>query len=353
MAGDVAGTKEVAVKRAAVGALLLAPSIALSLWLAAPGILSFTAIPARINRGQPVVLKWATENATSVSIQPEIGDVPLSGERRVFPRRSTTYTLKARNAGEEATAMTGVTVNQPEDDARPPAKKSAPPPAPPPPAESRPPTAGETPPSAGTAAPVGPRVAGRDTLLPDTLEETGYGLYSYVLFGRPAAGDSPRYARYRAVAQSFLAISTVSSVLRYTPRANINLTYIPLKEDPGTGSSAERLIEVYDFDRAKALLTRTGSRLNDGPYLVSTAVPLGAVAKADADHMIFQDLSTVPSKVAALWMKSFLEQASQGRFWEPDKRANFILNVRTAIAAGGEEVGTWGNALATIVWFRR
>jgi len=92
---------------------------------AAPVIAQFTAEPSSIQRGQSSTLRWEVSgDVTSVSIDQTIGTVQNTGNRRVFPSDSTTYTLTATGAGGSQTASTTVTVTTP--------------PPPPPPVETKP-----------------------------------------------------------------------------------------------------------------------------------------------------------------------------------------------------------------------
>lgn len=86
-------------------------------------VLSFTAEPSTIMRGESSTLKWNVESATSVSIEPGIGTVPASGSRQVYPSSNTTYMLSATGPGGNDSARASVTVTVP-----------PPPPPPPPPA---------------------------------------------------------------------------------------------------------------------------------------------------------------------------------------------------------------------------
>ncbi len=61
-----------------------------------PRIDSFTAEPARVERGQSITLRWATTNADNVSIDQGVGAVAVSGSRQLFPTGTTTYALIAR-----------------------------------------------------------------------------------------------------------------------------------------------------------------------------------------------------------------------------------------------------------------
>jgi peptidoglycan-associated lipoprotein len=83
-------------------------------------VITFTAEPSSIERGQSATLHWDVSHATQISIDHGVGTVQASGERRVQPDDSTTYRLTATGAGgtESATATVNVT---------------APPPPPPPP----------------------------------------------------------------------------------------------------------------------------------------------------------------------------------------------------------------------------
>ena len=58
----------------------------------------FTATPDVVPKGQPVTLKWQTTNTTKVSIE-GIGEVPLSGSKKVKPNENTVFTLTAVGEG--------------------------------------------------------------------------------------------------------------------------------------------------------------------------------------------------------------------------------------------------------------
>ena len=62
-----------------------------------PVVASFTADPASIQRGQSSTLNWqVTGEATSISINQGVGTVQATGNSRVQPDNSTTYTLTKR-----------------------------------------------------------------------------------------------------------------------------------------------------------------------------------------------------------------------------------------------------------------
>ncbi len=56
-------------------------------------IVNFSAAPASVAAGQPVVLTWLTENPNAVSIDPGVGKVTARGTRTLTPSATTTYVL--------------------------------------------------------------------------------------------------------------------------------------------------------------------------------------------------------------------------------------------------------------------
>ena len=78
----------------------------------APAI-TLRAAPAAIDRGQSTSLQWEAKNATSVRIQPEVGNVQLQGSRSVAPASSVTYTATATGPGGSASDTARVTVSIP------------------------------------------------------------------------------------------------------------------------------------------------------------------------------------------------------------------------------------------------
>jgi len=96
---------------------------------AAPVINNFTAEPSTVEAGQSSTLRWSITGATDMSIDNGVGAVQSNGQRQVFPRTSTNYTLTARGPGGMDSRSVTVQVT------------SAPPPPPPP---SKPPQISST-----------------------------------------------------------------------------------------------------------------------------------------------------------------------------------------------------------------
>src|SRR5436189_2108994 len=78
----------------------------------APAI-TLRAAPAAIDRGQSTSLQWEAKNATSVRIQPEVGNVQVQGSRSVAPASSVTYTATATGPGGSASDSARIPVRIP------------------------------------------------------------------------------------------------------------------------------------------------------------------------------------------------------------------------------------------------
>ncbi len=74
-------------------------------------IVRFDAAPANVAPSQPATLSWVVEGASTVTIQPGIGNVDAkSGSVSVTPQQTTTYTLTASGPGGSINATATVTV---------------------------------------------------------------------------------------------------------------------------------------------------------------------------------------------------------------------------------------------------
>lgn len=76
----------------------------------APRISLFVADPGTVTSGAQAILRWQVEGADTVSIDPGLGDVSATNEIAVRPTRTTTYTLRAKNAAGETSATTEIAV---------------------------------------------------------------------------------------------------------------------------------------------------------------------------------------------------------------------------------------------------
>jgi outer membrane protein OmpA-like peptidoglycan-associated protein len=71
---------------------------------------SLTASLSSLDAGACTNLNWSTSNATSVSIDPEVGSVGPSGSKQVCPTTTTRYTLNANGPGGSRSDSTTITV---------------------------------------------------------------------------------------------------------------------------------------------------------------------------------------------------------------------------------------------------
>ena len=76
-------------------------------------VITLSADPATIERGQALTLRWEAQNAGSVRIEPGVGEVQVSGNRQVSPTSSVTYMATAIGPGGKATDTRRITVNAP------------------------------------------------------------------------------------------------------------------------------------------------------------------------------------------------------------------------------------------------
>lgn len=172
---------------------------------------------------------------------------------------------------------------------------------------------------------------GRSFLVKGNNEEKKYGLYSYLLLG--AAPTSSNRERYVKTIEAFLAsIVEITALENYIQRSKLNVTYLPVVDAPTAKPSADWVLEHYDYARARALLGALNANLREGPYFVSVLTPLG-LGEAPKQYL-FQDLSSVPTNgdLISWWVREFLNQAAQERFWEPRTAGSLVLKLRTAIA---------------------
>lgn len=68
--------------------------------------------PIVIEKGGSSNLTWTSKDATSLSIDQGIGDVPASGTRKVLPPETTTYTITAKNESGVTTDSATLTVRE-------------------------------------------------------------------------------------------------------------------------------------------------------------------------------------------------------------------------------------------------
>lgn len=228
------------------------------------------------------------------------------------------------------------------------------------------------------------RMTGSSFLIPLQDEAAGYGLYSYILFGsRPESLGSDRWRRYYEAILAFLMMPTAEEMSRYVPPAGLNITYLPItcseRELPeaflqprafgfdekrlsahamehqadgqafsghivSNGSTACILVSNHDYSRAQKLLSVLPRAHMEGPYIISVTQRLGTTLTLPAEYL-YQDLSAVPPELIGLWVREFMAQAQEEKFWRTRRKQQFVLRLRTAIGMMSRQIPDVGNRI--------
>jgi len=75
---------------------------------------TLNAAPTTVQKGQSATLRWSSQNATDLNIEPGVGKVPAEGSAAVTPTESTTYTLTASGPGGTQNPTARVNVSFPQ-----------------------------------------------------------------------------------------------------------------------------------------------------------------------------------------------------------------------------------------------
>lgn len=183
-------------------------------------------------------------------------------------------------------------------------------------------------------------------------EAGGYGLYSYLLFGSSSGSG---YARRLVAACAYLSgfEAAEDATIRELSPSGINIFYAPLRSssyrrDPLTTQQAEWLVVNYDYARARALLNRIGEE-GDDIFLVTYLEPLSAIDAPQADRLLVQHLSLVPTELIELWIEEFRRQVRSAAYWDQLTFRQALLRVRSALPHIARHVAFFGTA-AGLAW---
>ena len=188
-------------------------------------------------------------------------------------------------------------------------------------------------------------------------EVAGYGLYSYLLFGSKPGTDENRKVLYRSAITAWMTLPSAKGLLQdQLPKELLNVFYLPiLKELDLSASSksnpvtADDILDVYDWDRASALLHNLAGTHVQGPYIISTLRPLSSARSTLSNQYLYQDLSAVPQIAVILWIREFQYRVAQERFWEERRMPQFALELRTAVARASNDLPLLSSIL---VWLK-
>lgn len=179
------------------------------------------------------------------------------------------------------------------------------------------------------------QVSGYDFLVNGAREDSGYGLYSYLIF---ATNDGAARARNRAALEALLAqLAPVGDLFAADfTKSEINITYVPTRETPPEGAAADWFVANHDFALGLRLLGYVGAEIENGPYLVSYLAPLSGGPPAVATQVLVQDLGWVPPEMVGLWVRAFIEDAGKPAYWDKAHLSDVMLTMRTAVAVIAE-----------------
>ncbi len=206
---------------------------------------------------------------------------------------------------------------------------------------------------------------GRAVLVGKQIEEKGYGLYSYVLFG--ALPNDITRSRYLQVISTWLdgILPLTELEDRGFAKRELNVTYVLLQEPPPRElARSDRLspaevekvsqwiVDHYDYARARRILNAFPGGHRGGPYLISVSTPLTGAAPA-AGQYLRQDLSSVPAEFIHKWITEFLDQAGRPQCWEEPCVIRMTLRLRAVLIEAAQALPEVKNALEDwIAWVK-
>jgi len=196
------------------------------------------------------------------------------------------------------------------------------------------------------------------------MEEKGYGLYSYLLFGSPPT-DTTRERFLKAI-EAFLRFPDIENLEKMRLKSKLNVTYLPIKrrpepealeklaggKDQAYREVAEWLLIYYDYDSAKVMLAGLREELQEGPYFLSFLKPYDW-KKEPSPPYLYQNLSWVPPDLVSLWVSEFLNQAAQERFWEERTGIQLALKVRAIIGVAAKALPDVQRSITELILWKK
>jgi hypothetical protein len=174
---------------------------------------------------------------------------------------------------------------------------------------------------------------GRAFLASNQSEASGYGLYSYLLFGSPPS-DATRQRYLKAIEAYLTLIWPIASLENWYAPSELNITYLPVDDPPPQDMDKTHLaawvLAHYNYDHARFLLNRLAGEYREGPYIISVLEPLSAGERVKP--YLFQDLSRIPPELAGAWVNEFMNQAAQEHFWQARTLPQLRLKIHGVIA---------------------
>ncbi|MCB2193658.1 MAG: hypothetical protein KQI62_18935 [Deltaproteobacteria bacterium] len=195
-------------------------------------------------------------------------------------------------------------------------------------------------------------ITGIEFLMTDQKEDHGYGLFSYlVLTAKPV--DNLERERIKALYRSYCSNFSQASALaaRGIDKKTINCTFWPLavhtkdsNAPPGQGQKCTYLslklvdpqsresitraeecaVDLYDYDRVQVWLNKLEMEVDNGPFIVSSFVPLEELNKKEGvPSMLIMDLTKIHRDQFKEVMMFFRSQVCE----RPDTWKNYDWDV--------------------------
>ncbi len=171
-------------------------------------------------------------------------------------------------------------------------------------------------------------------------EESGFGLYSYILFkSRPTALKKNLYIEM--ILKVFGRTHKLDKhTNRDTPKKELHVTYFLIqtaapKMQMKPEAMAEWILEHYDYQRAGKIMRKASVLEQNGPLLLSAFQPLTSSAAQIDSNILMQNFSKIPSDRKHLihaWVDTFFNHASIPQKWDDASLSQLVLDLRTGIA---------------------
>lgn len=169
----------------------------------------------------------------------------------------------------------------------------------------------------------GPRQHVWDALTDMFAEKEGYGMYTYVLFGRrlkPAAGlGQATRDRYESLLKAIHASTLTVSEMGEFDKQGANIILIPataMVNEPSIRNYHSVLAKRY-IALLSGLVQDTEPALSDrlttrqGPFLISTPIPMGAM-EPEKTVFLYADLSTTNSAAMSEIVAAYKRRLKKG-----------------------------------------
>lgn len=181
----------------------------------------------------------------------------------------------------------------------------------------------------------------RRYLLPSEKEESGFGLYSYLLFPVPPGSDDEK-ARYLKTLESCLRMmqGVEEHLARHRRPSELNATHIPVTKVPKYNKDLEKwaanVLDLYDYATAQKLLDKLDKTYRRGPYLISVIKQPLSNGDASIPVHLLQDFTGKVPELVSQFVDFFTYRAAQQRAWTDESLQSFRLNVRNIVAVASK-----------------